>query len=178
MTTTTKTLGWTKQCNRCDQTKDASEFYVKMSCVGGRERICKKCRSELGKERRRRKKDQSSALQVKTPRRTGMSATYITGVDRFCGCGATLKPTQKEFCSTACRYPNKAAARRTKQDSGSPKTPSAAALAKAAIVAVSTPPPRIIAQLRQLDPSEVRFLSPALRQFAEKAGILQMGTRR
>lgn len=107
-----------------------------------------------------------------------MSATYITGVDRFCGCGATLKPTQKEFCSTACRYPNKAAARRTKQDGQSPKTPSAAALAKAAIISISTPPPRIIAQLRQLDPSEVRFLSPAVRQFAERAGIIQTGNRR
>lgn len=178
MTTTTKTLGWTKQCNRCDQTKDASEFYKKASYTDKHDRTCKKCRALLAAENRRRKKDPAHARQAKAPRRTGMSATYITGVDRFCGCGATLKPTQKEFCSTACRYPNKAAARRTKQDGQSPKTPSAAALAKAAIISISTPPPRIIAQLRQLDPSEVRFLSPAVRQFAERAGIIQTGNRR
>lgn len=178
MTRITKPLGWTKQCKRCGQTKDASEFYQKESYADKHDRTCKKCRAAIAVERRLRKKDPANAGQEKAPRKTGMSDTYITGVDRFCGCGGKLKPTQKEFCSAACRYPNKAAARKTRQGGQSQKTPSAASLAKAAIVAISTPPPRIIAQLRQIDPSEVRFLSPAVRQFAERAGILQTGNRR
>lgn len=199
MTTITKTLGWTKQCNRCDQTKDASEFYEKLSYVDGRDRTCKLCRLAKMKDSRLRKKDTANAGSTPTPtleaisgwvasvagkeplpKRTKMPASYDTGVDRFCacGCGTKLTPQQRTFCCNEHRYPSREVAEAAKAAKPPPApklAPSAADIAKSALVAVSTPSPRIINQLRQLDRSEIRFLSPDLRRFAEQAGIIPTG---
>ena len=47
-----------KPCSRCKEKKELSEFYEDKRAKGGRKKICKSCRSILGKERwaKKRKK--------------------------------------------------------------------------------------------------------------------------
>lgn len=101
-----------KHCNKCNQTKNVSEFYAnKAKNSDGYSSRCKNCAKEYQNNYARKKAAMKRAAKeaINKGRAEAVAVAKHVGSDRIpCfGCGVVMRKPQSKLCSKCCRNTDK-----------------------------------------------------------------------